>query len=108
MTERTPEGDNLKRCTICGFIVDTSYEAIKPTIDFTTRGRGKKRNVALDTALDELERVTALWREAGLDAKRCRVALEYIRKKAADRRNPAISFVADQALKGHRPIAVAR
>lgn len=33
--------DKLMRCTICGFTVDTSYAAEKPTCDFTTRGRGK-------------------------------------------------------------------
>jgi hypothetical protein len=69
MTQRTPEGDHLKRCAICGFVVDTSYEATKPTIDFTMRGRGKKGDGALGAALDELERVTALWREAELTSK---------------------------------------
>lgn len=37
-----PAGDNHLRCAICGFIVDTSFEATKPTIDFTMQGRSKK------------------------------------------------------------------
>lgn len=37
-----PTGDNHLRCSICGFIVDTSFEATKPTIDFTMQGRSKK------------------------------------------------------------------
>lgn len=38
----TGGGEHLMRCNICGFIIDTNYEATKPTIDFTTRGRGKR------------------------------------------------------------------
>ena len=38
---------NYKRCTICGFVVDTSFAAEKPTIDFTMAGRAKKA-AALD------------------------------------------------------------
>lgn len=41
-SKQTPTDDKLMRCTICGFIVDTSYAAEKPTCDFTTRGRAKK------------------------------------------------------------------
>jgi hypothetical protein len=37
----------LRRCNICGFIVDTSYEATKPTVDFSTAGRGKKAALAV-------------------------------------------------------------
>ena len=37
------EADHLKRCTICGFVIDVSYKAEKPTADFTTRGRTKTK-----------------------------------------------------------------
>ena len=33
-----PATDNLRRCTICGFVVDVKYEATKPEA-FTTAGR---------------------------------------------------------------------
>lgn len=36
--------DNLRLCTICGFTIDTSYGAKKPTVDFSTRGRGPKKD----------------------------------------------------------------
>jgi hypothetical protein len=62
-----------------------------------------KTPTALDTALDELERVTGLWRESEIDRQRCCKALEWIKKKAADKRNPQISFVADMALRGVDP-----
>lgn len=29
----------VKRCTICGFVVDTRFAAEKPTADFSMRGR---------------------------------------------------------------------
>jgi hypothetical protein len=35
-------GKIRERCTICGFIVDTSFKAEKPTADFTTAGRAKR------------------------------------------------------------------
>lgn len=34
-----PAADNLKRCTICGFIVDTSYAVERPTAEYTMAGR---------------------------------------------------------------------
>lgn len=34
-----PCDDNLKRCRICGFIIDTGFAAEKPSIDFSMRGR---------------------------------------------------------------------
>lgn len=37
-----PSEDQHKRCTICGFVIDTSFAAEKPTADFTTRGRARK------------------------------------------------------------------
>lgn len=36
------DGDNLRRCQICGFIVDLNFKAEKPGINFSTVGRGKK------------------------------------------------------------------
>lgn len=36
-----PEGAD--RCTICGFVVDLRYEAIKPTISFGMAGRAPRR-----------------------------------------------------------------
>lgn len=41
-------GDHLKRCTICGFVIDVSYKAEKPTADFTTRGRAKTKSAEED------------------------------------------------------------
>jgi hypothetical protein len=37
-----PADENHLRCAICGFIVDTSFDATTPTIDFTMAGRAKK------------------------------------------------------------------
>ena len=37
-----PDADNLRRCTICGFIVDVQYEAAKPDA-FSTAGRAKSQ-----------------------------------------------------------------
>lgn len=35
-----PSAENLKRCRICGFIIDTNFAAEKPSVDFSMRGRG--------------------------------------------------------------------
>ena len=39
--ERLRDESRLRQCTICGFTVDTSFAAVKPSADFTTRGRAK-------------------------------------------------------------------
>lgn len=31
------------RCNICGFIIDPSFKAIRPAIEWSTAGRGKGR-----------------------------------------------------------------
>lgn len=36
-----PWSDTLKRCAICGFVIDTKYEATKPTIQYGNAGRAK-------------------------------------------------------------------
>lgn len=38
-----PYTDDYKRCRICGFVVDTSFKAEKPSIDFTMQGRTKNK-----------------------------------------------------------------
>jgi hypothetical protein len=58
---------------------------------------------AFSIALDELRRVRSRWCEAEADRRRLRGALETIRAQTADKRNSAISFVADQALRGIDP-----
>jgi len=40
--------DDHRRCNICGFIVDASFKATKPTIDYTMAGRTKKRKGSID------------------------------------------------------------
>jgi hypothetical protein len=36
------ETDAHKRCAICGFVIDTKYEATKPTIEYGSAGRTKR------------------------------------------------------------------
>lgn len=40
--------ENVLRCNICGFVVDGRFKAEKPTVDFTTRGRGKPKPALSD------------------------------------------------------------
>jgi hypothetical protein len=36
------EIDAHKRCAICGFVIDTKYEATKPTVQYGSAGRAKR------------------------------------------------------------------
>jgi hypothetical protein len=53
------ESDAHKRCAICGFVIDTKYEATKPTIQYGSAGRAKvspDKLTELQSWLDERSR----------------------------------------------------
>lgn len=53
------ETDAHKRCAICGFVINTKYEATKPTVEYGSTGRAKitmKNDPALDTSVEALRR----------------------------------------------------
>lgn len=54
--ERLRDESRLRQCTICGFTVDTSFAAVKPSADFTTRGRAKSLPNESAIRADERER----------------------------------------------------
>lgn len=53
---RLRDESRLRQCTICGFTVDTSFAAVKPSADFTTRGRAKSLPNESAIRADERER----------------------------------------------------
>lgn len=54
---RLRDDTQLKQCAICGFTIDTFFAAVKPTADFTTRGRAK---AALDESAIRAEATDAM------------------------------------------------
>jgi hypothetical protein len=46
-----PSTDNLKRCRICGFVIDANFAEEKPSIDFSMRGRGTSREATVKEKL---------------------------------------------------------
>jgi hypothetical protein len=64
-----PDADNLKRCTICGFIVDTSYAVERPTAEYTMAGR-TSRPPAAEASIEAVRVAGEAYAEATAKAAR--------------------------------------
>lgn len=95
--ERLRDEARLRQCAICGFTIDTSFAAAKPSADFTTRGRAKLAPDEASIRADERERC-AKWHDQ---------KVEELKRWAGDTPSEARGMAVAACINMHRESAAA-